>query len=422
VHHPSAKERAARAAAATKKEAAKKKEAARKAAELAKRQPPRTPALPARPPAPTHAPAPTAPVSTAAPTAGAPMTATTGPRVTRQGQQLFLDGRPWRFTGFNAYGAATDWGLNWGCGAPSGDLDQMFTTLPAGSVVRFWAFQAQAWNNKASPQHLDFSAIDRVVAAAERHHQLLIMTLSDQSGTCDDGHWHDPAWYEGAYTQRFNDDGRGLGSLSYADYVTTIVNRYRTSPAIAFWEPVNEPESSTCSGATGAACFDNSKRSCPHDSAQILAGFYDAIGRQIRAIEPTALISDGVSGGGQCGTTSGDYDVVGKSSGVDLLTYHDYGSNDNAFPSGLADRLRQARTEIGKPLSVEEAGIGAGPDSGCRSRSGRATAFADKIHAAFTSGAVGYTPWWYSPAPSGCGDDFGPADPLVTVLATALTG
>jgi len=298
----------------------------------------------------------------------------------------------------------------------------MFTTLPAGSVVRFWAFQAQAWNNKARPQHLDFSAIDRVVAAAERHHQLLIMTLSDQSGTCDDGHWHDPAWYEGGYTQRFNDDGRGLGSLSYADYVTTIVNRYKTSPAIAFWEPVNEPEASTCSGARGTGCFDSSKRSCPSDAGQILKRFFDAMGAQIRAIEPGALISEGVSGGGQCGTTSGQYDEVGVSSGVDLLTYHDYRTEGDAYPGGLADRLRQATTEIRKPLAVEEVGVGGGTNGGCRTRADRASVYAGKLQAAFAHGAVGYTPWWYSSAPGGCGDDFGPGDPLMAVLAAGPTG
>lgn len=350
-----------------------------------------------------------APASTTTP-APAPMNG-----VARVGSQLTLDGTPWTFTGFDAFGATTYYSINQGCGSPVYDVDRMLTSLKPRSVVRVWAFQALAWNSKATPQHEDFGAIDRVVQAADRHGVKLIMTLSDQSGTCDDGAWHDPAWYEGGYRQIRNDNGLGLEDRSFADYVTEIVTRYRADPAIAFWEPVNEPESSTCSGATGSGCFDSSKRSCPANAGQILKGFYDAVGAQIRALEPGALISEGVAGGGQCGTVSGQYDEVGNSDGVDLLTYHDYGSEDQALPGGLADRIRQATTEIHKPLIVEEAGIGGG-SSPCRSDTARASLVQAKVAALLSAGGVGWLPWWYAESPSSCGEDFGPGDPLIAVL------
>ena len=336
--------------------------------------------------------------------------------VTRDGTRLLLDGLPWRFTGVNDYGAATDYGVNWGCGAPTTDLDTMFASLRPHSVVRFWAFQAQAWNNKAVPQHLDFTGIDRVVRAAERHHQLLILTLSDQSGTCDDGTWHDPRWYDGGFRTRRDDDGRGLSDRSYLDYVRTVVYRYRDSPAVAFWEPVNEAEASTCTGATGHACFDSSKRSCPHDAVLSLRGFFDAIGPVIRQLDPRHLISAGVSGGYVCGLAAGDSRIVADSPYVDLMTFHDYSDPADARSGGLEERVQQA-TEEGKPIAVEEAGITAG--QGCLSPGARAAAFDVKLRHAFTVGAVGYVPWWYSESPSACGQDFGPDDPLLTVLRRA---
>jgi len=345
-----------------------------------------------------------APTTTAAPSAG----------VARVGSRLTLDGKPWTFTGFDAFGATTNYGINWGCGSPVYDLDQMFGSLKPRSVVRIWAFQALAWNNKANPQHQDFGAIDNVVQAADRHGVKLIMTLSDQSGTCDDGAWHDPAWYEGGYKQVRHDDGRGLQDRSYADYVTDIVTRYRHDPAIAFWEPVNEPEASTCSGTTGSGCFNNNNRSCPQYSDQILRGFFDAIGAQIKAIDPNHLISAGVAGGGECGVASGFMDTIAASPYVDLMTYHDYGSEATALPSGLSDRLAQAGRE-GKPIIVEEAGIGGG-SSPCRSDDARAALVQAKAKAFLQAGGAGWLPWWYSQSPSSCGEDFGPSDPLIAVL------
>ena len=63
--------------------------------------------------------------------------------VTRRGTQLFLHGRPYEFTGINAYELATLWGTNAGCGAQveTPALDSFFGSLRPDSMVRFWAFQ-----------------------------------------------------------------------------------------------------------------------------------------------------------------------------------------------------------------------------------------------------------------------------------------
>src|SRR5665213_259194 len=141
------------------------------------------------------------------------------PIIQASGTQLYLYGAPYRFVGVNAYEAATDWGTNAGCGADlsDGQLDQLFASLPANSLVRFWAFQGTMATNVNTHQ-LDWGPLDRVFAAAAAHGQRLIVTLTDQGGTCDGGHWQDPSWYQSGFKTVFNDpattDGRGLTPLS----------------------------------------------------------------------------------------------------------------------------------------------------------------------------------------------------------------
>lgn len=346
----------------------------------------------------------------------APATAATrhGPaaRVTLHGDQLRLDGKPWRFTGVDAFGATTMWSVNWGCGSPVDDLDGLFSSLRPGSVVRTWAFQALAWNNKAATPHLDFTAIDRVVRAAERHHQLLVLALSDQAGTCDDGVWHDPAWYEGGYRVARNDDGRHLGNLSYLAYVRKITARYRNSPAIAMWEPVNEAEASTCTGATGSGCWDNAHRSCDDAVAgPALRSFFDTIGGVIRRSDPNHLISSGLAGGLECGVDGGWHSYIAASPGIDVLSYHDQGAPADVLPHWLDVRLHEL-TALHKPLFVGEAGL-----NSCDVDRPRVAAA--KLAAAFGDGAVGWLSWSWSASPAPCADDVGPGDPELAVLRSA---
>lgn len=328
------------------------------------------------------------------------------------GDQLILGGRPWHFTGINSFGAATSYATNLGCGGEVADLPGLFRGLRADSVVRFWAFQALGWNNKTDHGHIDFAGIDRVVAAAGAAGQRLILTLSDQSGTCDDGHWHDQAWYDGGYRTRTDDYHAGLGDRSYLDWVRLIVARYAGNPAVAFWEPVNEPEASDCHGATGSACY-GAYRTCPDSGEVSLRRFFDEIGAEIHALDPGGLVSAGFIGRKQCGVNGGGFDRIAASAQVDLLTYHDYSGADETMPPDLRDRVDAARRD-GKPLAIEEAGVAAGPR--CRSPQERADLFAAKMRAAFAAGIVGYLPWTMQAATEDCGFMVSPQDPLLGVL------
>jgi len=329
---------------------------------------------------------------------------------------LCLDGLPRAFSGVNAYELATSWGINWGCGTQVTDteVDRLFESLPAHSMVRFWAFQAQAFNNKTT-HAIDFRPLDRIVSAAERHRQHLILTLTTQDGTCDDGHWKDAAWYRGGYRSANDDFGRGLTPLSYLRWVNAVVKRYRSSPAVAMWEPVNEPEASGCaSGWHGWDCWGH--LSCPSFAVATAAirSFFDHLGRTIHALDGRHLVSSGALGGDQCGWAGDGYSTVHASRGIDVASYHDYGSDTEAITDGIQLRIAQAH-RLGKPIIAGEVGVAGGAKGSCPNLASRARMIRAKLHA---QRAAAFLVWDWSPATDGsCGFGFSSSDPLIAALA-----
>ena len=335
------------------------------------------------------------------------------PGVAELGGQLLLGGRPHFFTGINAYNATTDWSVNYGCGSMIDNLDTLFGALPRHSLVRTWAFQALGFNNRTT-HRIDFTAIDRVVAAAKAHHDFLILTLSDQAGTCDDWHFHDAAWYDGGYRRSYNDDGRGLAtSMSYLEWVKTVVRRYRTNRTVAIYEPVNEPEASNClSGLHGGHCYGHN--TCPARATHVLREFFDTVGGVVKRIDPRALVSTGTLGGTQWGVAGAGFRRINASPDVDVTTLHDYGYPTIGATGGLLERSAQA-TALDKVFLVEEAGIDASlSGAGCATLPARARLFQAKEQAARRVGADGYLPWMFGLAPStSCSPGIAPGDPLL---------
>ncbi len=92
---------------------------------------------------------------------------------------LFLDGKHWWPSGFDAPQLATNWSINFGCGAEV-DLDAYFGSLPKNALTRFNLFQAFAVDKTTG--ELTFTAVDAVFEAAERHGQVVLPVLSAQDG------------------------------------------------------------------------------------------------------------------------------------------------------------------------------------------------------------------------------------------------
>jgi mannan endo-1,4-beta-mannosidase len=349
------------------------------------------------------------PTKAAAPAAPSPSPAGF---VTRNGTNLFVDGSPYRFAGITANELATYWPVNWGCGPMVTDVDGFFSSLHPGSMVSFTATQVMAFNNKTT-QAIDFTGIDRVVHAAERHGDKLTISLAGQSGTCDDGHWKDQAWYDGGYRQAFNDDGRNLSRLSYWDYVHLIVPRYKDSAAVAIWEPIGEPEASNCPpGYLGASCY--SHQSCPVGATSSLRRFFDTVGAEVKSLDQNHLVGTGSISPQQCGWSAGGYRQVVESPQVDVANYHDYGYETTPLPPFLAAALGDAHA-ANKVFVMDEGGINAGP--GCATTTQRKDQFKAKMDAQFAAGSSGFQAWDWEPGASGaCDMTIAPDDPMMGLL------
>ncbi|MEV6275162.1 beta-mannosidase [Nocardia sp. NPDC051832] len=331
-----------------------------------------------------------------------------------QDTELLLRGAPWWPSGFNAPQIATNYAINYGCGAEV-DLDEFFGKLPRNSLTRFAMFQALAVNK--STGELDFRAADAVFAAAQRHGQLVLPVLIPQNGDCDDEVFKQRDWFVRGWTEYRPIAGRAV--MSPRDWVRTAVERWRSSPMVAGWTVIGEPEPSNCAGST----CEERRRTCPGDAAQVLRAFMDESGALVRALDPQRLIFAGFLGGGQCGTVATEFEFVGAALNVDVLEYHDYSDGDVALPggrrNGLATRIVQARA-LRKPLLVAEIGIPAGS---CLPVAERRDYLAAKLAAQRDAGTAGALFWAFvpDPRPDQCTLDIGPDDPLWAVVAEYST-
>jgi hypothetical protein len=352
--------------------------------------------------------------------------------ITAQGEHLDIAGQPTIFTGYNAYELATDWGTNAGCGgmATTAQIDSFFSALRPNSLVRFWAFQETLGTNVHTGQ-LDWAPLDNVFAQAAKYHVYLIPVISDQGGTCDGGHWQDPAWYSGGFKNVYNStsdsDGRGLTPLSYWTYMNDIVSRYADSPALGMWEPMSEPEASTCPAANQPSNCQG-HQICPSEPAasSALTYFFNTVGGEIHQLDPAHLVEAGFIGGGQCGTASTDYQNVGASPGIDVLSVHDYYGTENLGGdqwNGMAVRFAQAQA-LNKPIITGEAGIEAGNgQSNCVSLQQRAAAMSAKMQAQFAAGDSAFLIWDWILDPIGpCSYNTGPTDASMLGSVAASPG
>jgi len=346
--------------------------------------------------------------------------------VTASGQHLELGGEPTVFTGVNAYELATDWGTKAGCGGmeSAAQINSLFTSLKPNSIVRFDVFQGTMATD-ATTGKLDWAPIDQVFYLAAQDHVYLIPVIASQGGICDGEHWQDPAWYEGGYkdvdNSASNSDGVGLNPLSYWQFMQDVVKRYKASPAIALWEPMGEPEASSCPAADQPSnCWGH--QVCPDEAVatRALSDFFNAVGGEIHSLDPTHLVEAGFLGGGQCGTADGDYASVGASTGIDVVSVHDYDGSAAMGGdqwNGMAVRFAQAK-ELDKPIITGESGILAGNQSGtCESFAQRASDMQAKLWAQTAAGSSAFLVWnWVLDQLGPCSYSTGPGDPLMNLF------
>jgi mannan endo-1,4-beta-mannosidase len=313
--------------------------------------------------------------------------------VTRHGVSLLLDGRTYRFDGVNLYNAAR-------LSVRDPGLAQALQPLRGGEVVRAWFFQELA----ISDGRRDWRAFDQTLAVSATNHKKVIATLIDQWGACDgsDG-YKSLAWYQNEYATRVEP----ACLVTYREWVSEVVTRYKNSPSILLWQLVNESEAreskqGICDEAT---------------AADALRRFTDDVGGLVHRMDPKHLVNLGTIGGGQCGTAGPDYGYVHASTGTDLCEYHDYSPPTVTMPgdeyNGIRIRIDQCNL-LDKPLFVGETGI---TISAVASPEERARNFDEKFSAQFGAGVVGELIWQWNPGPPPyVAFDVGPGDPALELL------
>jgi len=327
--------------------------------------------------------------------------------VSASGTQLFVDGAPWSFTGYNAYWL-TSAHTGHMCGPSLSDqqMSDFFAEIAqnSGSVaVRTWFFQSygapSAWWQ-----------YDRVLNAAAAHGIKIIPTLVNQWGACEPGHAYlSLPWYQGGYKQA----GNGY-ALSYRDFAIAIARHYANNPTIAFWQLVNEAEAAS---SHGGSC--NSVA-----AAQALRGFADDVSGAMKSVDRHHLINLGTMGGGQCGTSGSSYQYV-NGGNTDICEIHDYAPKAimGGRTSGTVPDINYCAA-LNKPLFAGEVGIDASvlPNwsvSGAVTPvtlATRAALFQQKMDDLFSLGAVGFLIWSKSPTGQSSHFMIGTGDPTEAVL------
>ncbi len=311
--------------------------------------------------------------------------------VTRHGEQLVLHGSRFRFVGINCYQLAE---------AP-GRADQFFSFFAANGirVVRFWAFQKQC-----GPDGRDFSAFDRIMAAARRHDIRLIPVLENHWQACTYGPRVKPAdWYRVGWRTE------ALGPTPYLDYVRALAAHFRNEPQILCWQLVNEPE-----------IYPDTEANCA-----VLRDFASLASRQLRRIDPNHLISLGLLGIGQPSTTGARFLKLHEITSIDVVSAHDYGYIEEPLPgltwekreNSLYADLCDARA-LAKPFLATEAGIPLSWVKGDHIR--RAELFRAKLRAFFDAGGTGFLLWNYEPTPHS-DHGFDERDPVIEVIREAAS-
>ena len=342
----------------------------------------------------------------------APSAAAASPFVTAQGTQLYINGHPWDFTGYDAY-QATSVGNGFNCGGSYSDqqLNTLFAqmrTNSASNAVRTWFFQSYG-----GPAN--WSQYDRVLTAAAANGLRVIPTLVNQWGDCEPWpHGIRPyrtlAWYQGGYTQT----GDGY-PVSFRDFAVAMATHYANNPTIAFWQLVNEAEAKD--SATGPC------QNWP--AATAMRSFADDVAGAMKAVDTNHLINLGTMGGGQCGSQGSAYQYT-HAGRIDICEIHDYwtGALGGDQWNGAVPSINYCHG-LNKPIFAGEAGLNAavqadwstGGTVTASSLAQRAAFFQQKMTAQFGMGTVGFLIWSKTLGASS-GWDVAPADPTEAAMRT----
>jgi hypothetical protein len=342
--------------------------------------------------------------------------------VSRSGDQLMLNGKPWMFAGYNLP-CANPFVLS---DAALGFYLDNIKLNSGANAIRVWFFQSQGgpgnWTN-----------FNRVLSALDARGMKAVVTLTNETSTCDEPRattfYKTVPWYQNGYQVP-----EGGYRQSFQQYAAAVARHFWHDPGVAFWQLVNEAQAPSLLSTGQLTCDETAARDA-------LRAFADNMTSVIRRADPNHLVNLGTQGSGQCGIGGPDYGYV-HAGRVDLCEYHDYGEPGTALPATLVQDIAACQL-LGKPLFVGESGIPADiqsdgtPTSTCdpwptcapnpvtpETLEQRATFFAAKLSAARQANVAGYLIWVKSPfySPDNEGYAVGDGDPTETALIQFTAG
>ncbi len=308
--------------------------------------------------------------------------------VKASGTALTLNGEPFTFRGFNYFHAVGD---------PNIVANLQLSQLKW-NVLRCWCYQAAC----ISGGNLDFSPIDKVVAACKQLGLRMVATLCDQWGYLDNNNQTlTLSFYQGGYktTPLAND------IVPYLAWAKAFAARYASEPTIAIVELVNEANANNGGGPVSTAALQT---------------FTAGVGQAYKAIDPNHLLCVGIQDDSS-GDYGAQYQEINASPYVDIGTQHDYGYPTyplgNPTPPNIATAIEMMKA-LNKPYFTGEMGIDPSTISPATDQE-RATLMLAKMNGMSAAGAVGTLVWQWTPNCSGDQYKVCPGDPLLAVMDEA---
>jgi mannan endo-1,4-beta-mannosidase len=349
---------------------------------------------------------------TAAPTpAGAEPGAATGGGagfVVRDGADLKLDGKRFRFGGSNNYylmyksrtmvddvfadakAAGFTVLRTWGfLDIGNSDGSNSVAGIADGVYFQYWDGDSPAYNDGAN----GLERLDYVLAAARAAGIKLVVPLTnnwrDFGGMDQYVRWANGQYHDDFYT---NPTIRGW----YKDWISHVLNRvntitgvaYKDDPTVMTWELGNEPR------CVGSNVYPRS----PNCTTDTLVAWADEVSRHIKSVDRRHLVSVGDEGffcdgpdaphwTANCGD---GVDTVrfGKLPAIDVMSYHlypDHWGTDAAWGTEWIKRHSAEAAKVRKPVMLGEFGL--------RDKSTRNPVFREWTDAAISSGADGFLYW-----------------------------
>lgn len=282
-----------------------------------------------------------------------------------EGTEFYLNGKPFRFSGTNAYylwyGAfeASAAQTNQGCVPDVLDAAQDLNL----KVIRTWGFgnQVSKYGYCFQPEagvydEATFAHFDRVIKEASDRGLMLIVTFvnnwSDFGGMSTYNNWCGVSDHDEFYT---NEQVRTL----YKSYVSYFLNRtntltgvaYKDDPTIFAWELANEPR----------CRFDK--------TGAVLNAWIGEMSEFVKSIDSNHLVTTGVDGGyidkgsnqyawWYKGNEGQDYYGNHTWEDIDFATFHYYRDMDSSInaETWIREHIEDAHNIIGKPVLFEEFG------------------------------------------------------------------